>query len=74
MENYERAKQSFYFYKFTGTAGGFETALWDAFARADEGNLVRLGVGFPSHFKVFNEWRSSSSEREYFSEYLKEKF
>ncbi len=28
--------------------GGFRAALWEAIARADEGNLARLARGFPA--------------------------
>jgi hypothetical protein len=33
--------------------GGFKSALWDAIARADEGNLARLRLGFPHEVDGF---------------------
>lgn len=34
-------------------AGDFKTALWQAIARADEGNLARLRLGFPDDVAGF---------------------
>lgn len=36
--------------------GDFETALWDAIKRADEGNLLKLAEGFPLHVMGFRAW------------------
>lgn len=38
--------------------GGFESALWDAIKRADEGNLARLALGFPEHVEAYINYAS----------------
>lgn len=71
MNDYERIKLSLYFKKFGNRAGGFETALWEAFARADIYNQDKLGEGFPVHLQVYRDWQNSPGEREYFAEEIK---
>jgi len=70
MDDYNTIKQSFYFKLFGNRAGGFETALWEAFQKADSSNQCRLAIGFPVHFQVYMDWYNSPSEREYFVEFL----
>ncbi len=36
--------------------GDFETALVGAIARADEGNLYKLRLGFPMQVEAYLEW------------------
>ena len=36
--------------------GDFYTALWQAIARADEGNLARLALGFPNEVEGYKAW------------------
>jgi len=36
--------------------GGFHTALYGAITRADEGNLMKLGMGFPQEVAGFFNW------------------
>jgi hypothetical protein len=72
MSEYETVKFSLFLKKFGNRAGGFETALWNAFAAADIFNMVKLSMGFPVHHQVYRDWYNSPSEREYFAEYLQE--
>lgn len=39
-----------------GMLGDFKTALIDAIKRADDGNLERLGKGFPTEVAAFVAW------------------
>jgi len=36
--------------------GGFETALMEAIGKADEGNLMRLSLGFPHEVDAFKRF------------------
>ncbi len=40
--------------------GDFETALIDAITRADEGNLMKLALGFPMQVDAYLEWSRGS--------------
>ena len=40
--------------------GNLFTALFEAFARADEKNLYRLSLGFPQETEALREWRYGS--------------
>ena len=66
--NYKEVKKEFFFYK-RGTAGGFQTALFDLFGKADVFNKERLGQGFPNHLQVIKDWINSPTEEEFFKEY-----
>jgi hypothetical protein len=41
----------------TSSFGGFQLALWNVFCVADDSNVRKLGLGFPSHAAAFLEWR-----------------
>jgi hypothetical protein len=56
--NLAEAIRELYFYK-QGTAGGFQTALFDLFFRADEENKKRLAFGFPGHYLALQMWEAS---------------
>lgn len=59
MDDLERAVQSLFFYKVRGTAGGFMTTLWDAFAHADAKNTAKLALGFPAEAKALHLWNTA---------------
>jgi len=71
MSEYDQVKLSYYFKLFGNRAGGFETALWNCFASADNFNKLKLAEGFPVHFQVFMDWYGARSEREYFKDLIK---
>lgn len=44
--------------------GDFYKALWQAIGRADESNLMKLGMGFPAEVKAYLAWtRGNLGER-----------
>jgi len=59
------AVRELYFWR-RGTAGGFMTALFDLFCKADPNNFQRLGLGFPAHALAVCMWRDARSESEFF--------
>lgn len=69
--NYNDVKKEFFFYK-KGTAGGFQTMLFDLFAKSDEFNKQRLSAGFPMHFAVLTDYMESKSEEDFFKDILLE--
>ena len=45
-----------YLDKQFGMGGGFFNALFEAIARADEGNLTKLAAGFPEEVDAYKTW------------------
>jgi hypothetical protein len=45
---------------------GFFSQLYNLMQRADDQNLTRLALAFPYHAIAFDQWRSSSTDREFF--------
>ena len=43
-------------WQYKGDMGNFKTALWDAIALADSGNLTRLGAGFPDQVEAYRKF------------------
>lgn len=46
----------------------FYSALFNLMTKADDSNLVKLAMSFPFHALVFERWKNSVSEREFFEE------
>lgn len=46
----------------------FYSQLFSLFCKADQINIVRLGMGFPTHFEMFLEWREMG-EKDFFNKY-----
>ena len=51
------------------TADHFNAQLFRLMHKADPGNLVRLGIGFPLEAAVFNEWYGAPNEAAFFDRY-----
>lgn len=66
-DDYKEAKREFFFYK-RGSAGGFQTKLFDLFGKADIENQARLGLAFPMHLEVIRDYMDSESEEEFFKD------
>jgi hypothetical protein len=47
-----------FMYYYTGRAGSFTTALFDAIQRADDVNQAKLSLGFPEEVRVDQRFRS----------------
>lgn len=57
IDSFERAVQELYFYEITGTAGGFQTALFDLMQRADPRNFDKLAKAFPHQAAALQSWQ-----------------
>ncbi len=58
MESTEltQGEKDYIFDKQFHHAGHFMTAIWEAIAKADEGNLYRLSKGFPEEVDAYLAW------------------
>jgi hypothetical protein len=45
-----------------GFSGGFYTALFEAFKKADHWNQIRLGEGFPEEFQAIKKYQGRENE------------
>lgn len=54
-----KAERDFMYY-YTGRAGSFTTALFDAIQKADTGNQLKLSLGFPEEVRVAQRFRSDA--------------
>lgn len=45
-----------------GFSGGFYTALFEAFGKADYPNQIRLGEGFPEEFQAIKKYQGRENE------------
>jgi len=48
------------------SSAGFFSQLYNLMQSADDQNLTRLALAFPYHAIAFDQWRSSSTDREFF--------
>lgn len=44
----------------------FYSQLFELMQRADDSNLTRLALAFPFHAIAFDQWRDSTTDREFF--------
>jgi len=57
------------FLAFYANETNFTSMLFRLLAKADYSHLRRLALGFPVEAKIFEEWKTSNSAREFFAKY-----